>query len=82
MRPWCSLCKANEKDIFGFPSSTASAKPQQSGLLPAAHIEHADEPISRLPSTGCKTVRKTQSQLCLKILKRGGGWKEICHNVN
>lgn len=64
----CSLCKANEQDIFGLPPSPASAKLRQSGLLPAAHIENADEPLSKLTSTGCKTVHKTQFQLCLKIL--------------
>ena len=68
MRPWCSLCKANKQDIFGLPPSPASAKLGQSGLLPEAHIENADEPLSKPTSTGCKTAHKTQFQLCLKIL--------------
>lgn len=58
MRPWCSLCKANEQDIFGLPPSPALAKLRQSGLLPAAHIENADEPLSKQTSKAVKLYIK------------------------
>lgn len=70
MEPWGSLCQANERDIFRFPSPTA--KRRQSGLSPVARIENADESISKMTSTFCKTVHKTESQLSLKNTKGGG----------
>lgn len=71
--------------FFRFSSPTASAKTQQSGPFPVAHVENADESISKLTSTCCTIIHKTQSQLCLlknKSLYWGCGWKEICQNVN
>lgn len=82
MRPQCSSCKASEKDIFRFPSLTA--KPQQVGLLTAAHKEKAEESSSKL-TTHAVRLHKTQSQLCLKSAKQkwgGGDWKKICQNFN
>lgn len=76
MEPQGSLCQANERNIFRFPSPTA--KRWQSGLFPVAHIENADESISKLTSTFCKTVRKTESQLCLKNTKDRG---ELGENI-